>query len=76
MCAEVGTYFQDTPHSGTEDSLVLSFHHVGPGNQNQVIRRGGKCLYLLSHGSGPSFLLFLFVCLFFYVDQARLRFEI
>jgi hypothetical protein len=31
--------------------LVLSFHHVGIRNRTQVIKLGGKCLYLLSpHG--------------------------
>jgi hypothetical protein len=29
--------------------LTLSFHSVGPGDQTQVVRLGGKHLYLLSH---------------------------
>lgn len=28
---------------------ALSFHHMGPGNQTQIARIGGKALYLMSH---------------------------
>lgn len=35
-------------------SQVLSFHHVCTGNQSQVIKLGGKCLYLLTHPRGPT----------------------
>lgn len=37
--------------------LVLSFYLVSPGVQTQVIRFGGKCLYLLIHPGGPYKLL-------------------
>lgn len=33
--------------------LVLAFHHVGPGDQTQVARFGGKCLYPLSRPACP-----------------------
>ena len=36
----------------SEDNLqewVLSFHHVDPREQTQVVRLGSKCLYLLSY---------------------------
>jgi hypothetical protein len=29
--------------------LVLSFHHIGPGDQSQIIRLGGKHFYPLSY---------------------------
>lgn len=32
---------------------ALSFHPVDPGDQTQVVRFGGKHLYLLSPLSGP-----------------------
>lgn len=30
------------------EELVLSFQHVGPGNQTEVLELGGKSLYLLT----------------------------
>ena len=41
----------------SEDSfweLVLTFHHVGLGDQTQAVRLGGKCLYPLTHLEGPQ----------------------
>lgn len=41
----------------SEDNLgewVLSFHHVGPGDQTQIVRFGGKYPYWLSHLTGPN----------------------
>lgn len=40
---------------------VFSFHSVGRGEQTQFVRIGGKFLYCLSHLTGPSNLLFLFI---------------
>lgn len=37
-------------HRTTHGESVLSFHHVCTGNQSQVIKLGGKCLYLLTRG--------------------------
>jgi hypothetical protein len=34
--------------------LVLSFHHEGPTDQNQVIRFNSKCFYLMSLSSVQS----------------------
>lgn len=31
------------------DKLVHFFHHIFPRNQTQVIRPGGKCLYLIRY---------------------------
>ena len=42
-------------HLGVRDSLkepFLSFHHVGPGDQIQVLDPGVKCLSLLNHLTG------------------------
>lgn len=33
--------------------LVVSFHHLGPGDQSQVIRVGSMSLYLLGHFVAP-----------------------
>lgn len=35
--------------------LVPSFYNGGPRNETQVIKIGGKCHYLLSHQSEPTF---------------------
>lgn len=35
------------------EDLDLSFYHVGPRDQTQVISPGGKCLYRLSHLTRP-----------------------
>jgi hypothetical protein len=32
---------------------VLSFYHLSPRNQTQVLKLGGCCLYLQSHLTGP-----------------------
>lgn len=45
--------------------LVLTFHHVGPGDLAEVVRLAGKCLYPLSHPAGP---------LCFYLDLANICF--
>ena len=37
-----------------QQESVLSFHHVGPGDQTQGIRLGGACLYPLSQLTGPK----------------------
>lgn len=34
--------------------LVLSFHHVGSGDQTQAMRLGDKCLDPLSQFAGPG----------------------
>lgn len=34
--------------------LVLPSHHVGPETRTQVVRLGGRYLYLLSHLTGPK----------------------
>lgn len=39
--------------------LGLSFYHVGPNDQSQVVRLGSKCFYPLSHFTAPSFKNFL-----------------
>lgn len=39
---------------GNLQESVLSFHHVGPEDRTQVVRFGGKHLYLLSPLSGPE----------------------
>lgn len=31
-----------------------SLYHVGPGDQSQVVRYGGRCLYSLNHLSSPG----------------------
>lgn len=36
-------------HSCVGDKLVHFFHHIFPRNQTQVIRPGGKCLYLIRY---------------------------
>lgn len=38
--------------------LILSFH-VNPGDQIQIVRLAGKCLYSLSCLVGPPFLLYI-----------------
>lgn len=35
-------------------SLLLSFYCLGSGDWTQVVRSGGKCLYLLSNLNGPT----------------------
>lgn len=42
---------------------MLLFHHVGPGVQDQIVRLGGKCPYLLRHISSP-YSHHYFKCLF------------
>lgn len=32
--------------------LIISFYYVGSGDQNQVLRLGGRHLYLLNHLAG------------------------
>lgn len=52
MGSDVGKY-----HGTQEDNLwewVLSFHHVGPGDQTSDFRLGCKHLPLLSHVGAPS----------------------
>ena len=39
---------------GIMEEWVLSFQHVGPKDQTQVIRLSSKCLYLLSHLDDPT----------------------
>lgn len=46
-CACTHTHSIRRPKDNLEE-LVISFYHVGPGNQMQIIRPGGKYLYLLS----------------------------
>lgn len=46
-CACTHTHNIQRPKDYLEE-LVISFYHVGPGNQMQIIRPGGKYLYLLS----------------------------
>ena len=46
----------DTVHVGVRRQLwhlIISSHHVGPGDWTQVSRIGCSCLYPLSHLSGP-----------------------
>lgn len=40
--------------------LVLSYHHVGPSSETQVIRLGSKCLRWLSYLVHPAFFLYCF----------------
>lgn len=40
---------------------VLSFCHVDPGDQTQVIRLPSKCPYLLSHLVRPKMFFFFFL---------------
>lgn len=37
--------------------LVLSFYHMGPQNQTQVVNAGGNSIDLLFHPSSPLFLI-------------------
>lgn len=34
-------------------NLVLTFYHMGPEDQAQLIRLGGQCLYPLTCPAGP-----------------------
>lgn len=36
-----------------DQKTLVSFHHVGPENQTQVVRLGSKRLHLLSQLAGP-----------------------
>lgn len=42
---------------GNLAGVILSFWDVSPRDGTQVVRRGNKCLYLLSCGRGPTVLL-------------------
>lgn len=53
ICVEVRGPFVD---------LVLSFQHVGPGDETQVIRLGSKYLYLLSYRFGPCSISSYVIC--------------
>lgn len=44
---------------GSLEQLALSFYHVSPGNQTQVVRFARKFLYLLSHPTGSAFVWIL-----------------
>lgn len=39
--------------------LILSFYHVGPGNETQVIRLCGNCFYPKIYLSGPLLLIII-----------------
>lgn len=45
--------------------LVLSFHHVGPEDQAQVINLGVNDRYPMSHLTSPPFVSFYFFVLVF-----------
>lgn len=42
-----GDYIGVCPEGSLQESVI--FHCVGPGDRTQVIRLGGKSLYLLCH---------------------------
>lgn len=46
-----------------ESKSVLSFHHVGPGDETQVIRFGIKHLYPLSHPADPIIVIVIVIIL-------------
>lgn len=53
--------------------LVLSFYHVDPQDQTQVISLGGKLLYFQSHVVGPriiNFYKWLFQMFFDYFQES------
>lgn len=63
--------------------LILTFHHVDPGDQTQVVRLSSKCLYLLSHLTGPILVSLNKVSLYslgwpgtYYVTQIGLKSKI
>lgn len=50
-----GEHTFHSTHLGVRDSLkgsFLSFHHMGPGDQIQILDSGVKCLSLLNHLTG------------------------
>lgn len=49
MYAHVCATAQLVKSEESSQDSVLSFHHVGLGDQTQVVRFGGKCLYPLEH---------------------------
>lgn len=61
MCVCVCLYFQAHPtlHVGST-TLGSQFSPVGLRDQTQVVRLGGKLLYLLSHLAGPFYVLWQF----------------
>lgn len=52
VCVGEGTHM----HVGSEDNFqLIFFHYVRSGNQTQVVRLGGICLYQLTHLAGSLF---------------------
>lgn len=52
VCVGEGTHM----HVGSEDNFqLIFFHYVRSGNQTQVVRFGGICLYQLTHLAGSLF---------------------
>lgn len=47
MYAHVCATAQLVKSEESSQDSVLSFHHVGLGDQTQIVRFGGKCLYPL-----------------------------
>ena len=56
----------------SEDKLLLSSYHMGPGDQTQIIRFGSKYLYLLTYLSNS----FCFETWPHYIAPADFEFEI
>lgn len=51
-CAYVGMHIVRV-----EGLQLFLFHRVDPRDKTQVVRHGGKCLYLLSYLTGPGNIL-------------------
>ena len=47
------SFVYDMEHVGVREQLVLSSHHVGFGDQSEVIWLGSKYLYPLGHLASP-----------------------
>lgn len=57
VCAHMRMYVLGLTFRGqriTCGELLLSFLHVGSGNQTQFVRLGSKCPYALSYHASPT----------------------
>lgn len=54
ICGSAWTNYMHVRSDDNIQESVLSFHHVCPGNQTQMSRRGSKHLYPLGHLTGPD----------------------
>lgn len=68
----MGTYIGHNTHVEVKWQLTF-FHHVGPRNQIQIARLGGKYFYLLRHLVSPPILYHHHMLFLTYLMCTQLR---